>query len=416
MQLSVDQQNAVDKFMDFLLDSVNNEMVIEGHSGSGKSSLVPYLLKAARSQADLLKLLTNSDKELNVYLTATTNKAAKVLEQKTKEETTTIHSLLGIRPIPDFKSGKMKLTKTNNYQVVHNTLVIIDEASMIDRTLLSMIRDSTKKCKVLYIGDPYQLPPVFEDISGVFVSVPVKAELRTIMRQGKGNPIIQLGEDFRSTVDTGAFKPIIPDGKIIQHLDGPSFQQVLESTYLNANCYEDCKTIAWSNSTVNGYNNHIRKLFTKENMFQPGEDVVAGSPIIKNQKIIANTDEIVTINGAPCADVCHDVPGYWTKINGSEIFVADDQKVVDWHLKQAKKAGNWHHFYALKDFFADLRPIYASTVHKAQGSTYKNVFINLGDIGKNNKAKEVAKLLYVGITRASDNVYLYGDLPDKYKG
>jgi ATP-dependent exoDNAse (exonuclease V) alpha subunit len=85
-------------------------------------------------------------------------------------------------------------------------------------------------------------------------------------------------------------------------------------------------------------------------------------------------------------------------------------------LKQLAKEKNWKDFFDVKEKVADLRPTYACTVHKSQGSTYDNVFIDLYSIGKNNKPNEVARLLYVAVTRASNNVYLYGNLPDKYKG
>ena len=38
------------------------------------------------------------------------------------------------------------------------------------------------------------------------------------------------------------------------------------------------------------------------------------------------------------------------------------------------------------------------------------------DIGRNNRPNEVARLLYVAVSRASHKVVLYGELPDKYLG
>ena len=92
------------------------------------------------------------------------------------------------------------------------------------------------------------------------------------------------------------------------------------------------------------------------------------------------------------------------------------QQVLKHEAKKAKQAGHWYEFFNLKNTYADFRPNHASTVHKSQGSTYSNVCIDLTDIGLNNKPMEVARLLYVGITRAKHKLYLYGELPDKYKG
>jgi superfamily I DNA/RNA helicase len=50
---------------------------------------------------------------------------------------------------------------------------------------------------------------------------------------------------------------------------------------------------------------------------------------------------------------------------------------------------------------------YAITVHKSQGSTYDDVFIEYGNLAANKKDSEKYKLLYTAITRATelDNVY-----------
>ena len=77
---------------------------------------------------------------------------------------------------------------------------------------------------------------------------------------------------------------------------------------------------------------------------------------------------------------------------------------------------NWKKFFEVKETWLDLRAVYASSIHKSQGSTYDTVFLNLADIGKNWNATDVARLLYVGITRAAKQVVCYGYLPDRYCG
>ncbi|EGE17573.1 ATP-binding domain-containing protein [Moraxella catarrhalis] len=55
---------------------------------------------------------------------------------------------------------------------------------------------------------------------------------------------------------------------------------------------------------------------------------------------------------------------------------------------------------------------YACTVHKSQGSTYDEVFINLNSyrsVYKNNPAMAL-KLLYVAVSRARNKVYFTGDI------
>jgi ATP-dependent exoDNAse (exonuclease V) alpha subunit len=58
------------------------------------------------------------------------------------------------------------------------------------------------------------------------------------------------------------------------------------------------------------------------------------------------------------------------------------------------------------DRFAQLNYGYAITVHKSQGSTFKNVFIDIMDIFSNYKQEERIKCLYTAITRSSQSLDL----------
>ena len=58
------------------------------------------------------------------------------------------------------------------------------------------------------------------------------------------------------------------------------------------------------------------------------------------------------------------------------------------------------------DVFAQLNYGYCITVHKSQGSTFKNVFIDVYDIFDNNNKEDSLKCLYTAITRCSDNLYM----------
>jgi hypothetical protein len=58
------------------------------------------------------------------------------------------------------------------------------------------------------------------------------------------------------------------------------------------------------------------------------------------------------------------------------------------------------------DRFAQLNYGYAITVHKSQGSTFKNVFIDIMDIFENHNQPERLKCLYTAITRSSHSLEL----------
>jgi exodeoxyribonuclease-5 len=77
-------------------------------------------------------------------------------------------------------------------------------------------------------------------------------------------------------------------------------------------------------------------------------------------------------------------------------------------LKIGKTEGEWGKFYRLEEGFARLRPGWATTVHKSQGSTYRKVFLGQNNILERAKHDHelAGMLLYVGYSRASEGLYL----------
>ena len=56
----------------------------------------------------------------------------------------------------------------------------------------------------------------------------------------------------------------------------------------------------------------------------------------------------------------------------------------------------------------DIRSAEACTVHCSQGSTYDRVFIDLGDIMSCRQTSVKTRLLYVALSRAKKEAYIYG--------
>jgi ATP-dependent exoDNAse (exonuclease V) alpha subunit len=82
-------------------------------------------------------------------------------------------------------------------------------------------------------------------------------------------------------------------------------------------------------------------------------------------------------------------------------------------LKQFAAKKDWMNYFRLKNEFSDFRFAYASTVHKSQGSTYDTVYIDLEDISVCRDLSQLARMLYVAISRATTRVVFYGT-PPKY--
>jgi exodeoxyribonuclease-5 len=65
----------------------------------------------------------------------------------------------------------------------------------------------------------------------------------------------------------------------------------------------------------------------------------------------------------------------------------------------------WSTFYDLKERFAEVDYAYASTVHKAQGSTFDTAFVDVRDL-RACRGPERQALLYVAVTRPSRRLAL----------
>jgi hypothetical protein len=422
--LSASQQDIVDKFPGFLL-SDDRELTISGYAGSGKTFLVQYLTKMAPAQQKMVQLLDPSIKPRSFIYTATTNKAAEVLRGTLQQPTATIHSTLGLRVMNDYKTGKQVLQPHKPPQSLDNSILFIDESSMINHQLLGSIRDAVKKyadCKIVYIGDAYQLPPVKEDLCPVFQKEkPNTFFLSEIHRQAADSPIISLASEYRRMLDDPSLSwPEIPqDNEVIfQYEDKDKYFDALRTAYTAPHEPDDLKIVAWKNSRVLKYNEWIRGLLGFTKPIESGDVVTTNKPMFHNRTIVAPTDYRMTVEtvekGADTIDNKWEVDGYWVTFRkwgeSVRVFMPENWYGVKAITKQLAKDKNWGPYFAIKENWADLRHIHASTVHKAQGSTYKEVFVDLQDIGRNTRWRDVVRLIYVAVTRASHKVHIYGHI------
>lgn len=420
MKLSSDQTQAIDGLIEFLDNDQHDlrEAILCGESGAGKTTVVKQLLEDVYATNETAKMLGGIGfYPDNTVLTATTNQAAKVFSKAVGKECKTIHNLLGLQVINDFQTGKTKLKKTRNTQVISNSLIIIDEASMIDEMLLKMIKELSMNCKIIYVGDDKQLPPVGYVDCPVFKQNIPTYKLTTIHRQAMNCPIKELGRKYRETVTTSDFPTIEPSIHKIELLDGSSFKAVVENYFdPSTKDHRNLKILAYSNAKVNAYNQFVRSMYTTNPAFEAGEFVVTAKPIVQKGSGYSPTDTILEIISVGPPYDKNGITGYDVKLsNDAVVFQANDYNDVNQAIKNAaklaKKNGSWVDYFNFKDNFADLRSVHASTVHKAQGQTYDIVFIDLSDIGRCTKWYEIARMLYVATTRAKEKVYFYGELP-----
>jgi hypothetical protein len=262
------------------------------------------------------------------------------------------------------------------------------------------------------MGDPAQLTPVKSSATPVFDATHfMKAKLSQVVRQAEGNPIVDLSTKFRETVTSGEFFKFTPDGHHIQYLNRDTFNKAIEAEFCQPDWrYSHSKFLAWTNKRVIDYNHHIRDRALGDPNFQIGDYAVCNKFVSANKKTI-KTDQLVCITGISVDTEKHGVLGNWMTIDYQfELFFPKSLEAKKALIKQARAMEWFDVVEEAENRWIDLRAAYACTINKAQGSTFDRVFIDLDDIARCNSGDQIARMLYVGVSRAREQVFLTGDL------
>lgn len=424
--LNQGQQAAADGFFNFLF-SKDSELIISGPGGVGKTFLMGHLIDQVMPHYhESCHLLGIDPIYQGVMMTATTNKAAEVLGQATRRPTSTVHSFLNLLLRDDFETGISKLVKSKNWTVHRGQILFIDECSMIDGGLLQMIREGTHQCKIVYVGDHCQLAPIQETISPIYKASPPMPfyELLEPVRNANQPALLAVCTQLRETVETGKFRPIKTVPGVIDLLDGPSMEKEIQAHFKDPTNHD--RILAYTNNQVIAYNDYIRIFRGLPSTFTVGEHVVSNTAIQMGRLGMIHVEDEFRIDRVtqPCKVLLDEGVEFeviYCTLSGShytfeQVPVPVDRDHFNKLVKYYQKQKSWRMFYQLKNNYPDLRPRDAATVHKAQGSTYETVFVDLDDLSTCHNPNMAARLLYVAFTRAKQRVVLYGKLAPKYGG
>ncbi len=420
--LTQDQLNALDMFEDFVLNSDDQYMIVQGDSGTGKSTLINEMFKRIDTHEKMKQLLLQQDTDgYQLQVAATTNKAATVLSNIINRDVGTIHSYLKLTLKPNYQTGEEDLIPTKSWCKMYRHLIIIDEASFISGKLFDYIQKTLIDSKIVLIGDAYQLAPVKQK-EPIMLNIATnhRADLTEIVRHT--GQISSLGKQFKNSLLTGVFDPIQSTAPDILHLNGNDFKLAIENHFgcKDYNPY-DAKILAWSNNRVLEYGDHIRQLRGYPIQFNEHEYVITNKMHMNHRGIkIVGIDDTVFIEHIGQEYEQYNIPGkdvtFSNKGKLHTAFLPNNQQQYRQIIKALVKTKDWKLYFDLKQNWLDFRTVYASTIHKSQGSEFKTVFIDLSDIGRCTIKTDTARLLYVGITRAIEQVILYGNLPVRYGG
>jgi hypothetical protein len=308
-------------------------------------------------------------------------------------------------------------------------VIFIDEGSMVNSNLFAILREVSDKhgLKVVFMGDPAQLPPVGESASMIW-SLRQMVELKKVMRHD--NQILTLVTSIRSIMNSIApsiaFKSDSSGGEGVFKHTKDSFRQSIFAA-AEAGWFADgeqAKVIAWRNVRVAEYNNLIRfAIFgasASPGYYLKGDRIVAAGPVLKGDAVIMNTDdEAIVESFIECVHPME--PKYKgiellcsTETNSKvRLLVIHPDSAAEFERDSMHKAhdakGNsklWKKFWDHKELFHDIKYAYALTAHRAQGSTYENVWVDYQDVLYNRNRKEAFQCLYVACSRPTTRLHL----------
>ncbi|WP_432481727.1 ATP-dependent DNA helicase [Moraxella sp. ZY200743] len=411
-----EQQDACQKLVEFMLSTTMDErcIILQGHAGTGKTTIINEAVEQAIKANELLVSLDNNRLPMVAHFTAMTHKAKHALSQRVSDKVTTLHKFLGIIPNKPAMAAK-SLTPA------YIQIIIVDECSYIDYDVLkaiNMCMGSSPTAKFIFMGDNYQLTPVGLNHCPIFMQGYPVVTLETVMRQQNAPIIAKASHTLRQAIKQGYLDPInsTEANNELMLLDKKAWDKAMITAFKSDKAV---KVIRYSNHQVKQTNNKMFKHFTKRKEMQVGDTVINNS--FYNHKFGETEYKYFTSTSkAIYADTELIISSINPSVHTSKLgrykvnaITAHDPHTGENYKLYAPQLGECNpKTYDNRLLFADLRPAFACTVHKSQGSTYDEVFINLNDF-KNaylRNPKETFRLLYVAFSRAKSKVYVTGDI------
>ena len=460
------QKELIGKLCRFLIQPATYPtFVLRGYAGTGKTSMVSALVKS----------MTHLNRR--VILLAPTGRAAKMIAAYSGHRAYTIHKKIYRQLSAGF--GRFAL----DFNPHKHTLFIVDEASMISdvtnfdspfgtgnllRDLVSYVF-SGEDCRLLFLGDTAQLPPVgqsgapaLDDSKLQTMGLSVSSHLLTeVARQALDSGILANATHIRACLTSGDIN-LLPTFKLegysdICRLNPQRFTETIEQCYATDGI-EETVILTRTNRRTNLYNNGIRAsiLMREEELSTSDRLMVVRNNYFYGQKLKANSEDkpkeeqkqeddgpVFIANGdlfnlrrlrnvhemyglhfaetllesedyddeveaLVCLDTLHtDTPEDNNNL-WRELFtkIAEDYPEIRNKKELRDKVMESPYYNALHIRFA-----YAVTCHKAQGGQWRNVFIDPGMVSDDRLGEDFYRWLYTALTRATQRVWLIG-FPD----
>jgi len=475
--LNVGQADALNKIIDFIENPQHDALVLKGYAGTGKTFLIKRIIE----------YIAQTETTKKIAITAPTNKAVQVLykssasagkdlntnvfedifDAKSRLSYSTIHKLLGLKQKISSSGEQIFEAEKKDSNINSYHFLIVDEVSMLDDFLCNEIMEHSNRMRIIFTGDPCQIPPV-----GKMDCIPFsknskynfeRVELTEIMRQKGEHPIVDSSFIIRNNLSKSQpisllSSKVNENGHGIFHIDSKPENKdvnrvrilsILEQYFKTDAFKEDTdymKVIAWRNKTVEYVNTMVREILYGINpdTYIIGEKIVVRTPIFHKvkhpsnkykeyYKILFNNSDELEITSVNIQNRRFDeghfyglnlktyVIGvlYEDPITGDHehetITIIHEDSINDYNqllnkTKQkaiiSRQAVNWIMYYNILKWSADISYNYAISAHRSQGSSYKNVLLLEDDLDMNKNIVERNRIKYTSYTRASELLYI----------
>lgn len=284
MELTTQQYKVFEQIKTFL-NSDASVFILRGYAGTGKTTMVKVI-------ADYI------EQSRQLVMMAPTGRAARVLTKKTGHEAMTIHKAIYekahvvTKKVKDVAESEFKfIFPIHQSEMEGNIVAIVDEASMVCsrkiehelfmfgtdnlmEDLLTFIRPNLNG-KVIFVGDPAQLPPIGEPVSNALRSEyfeekglkVIEAELTEVLRQKGDSVILKNAMMIRDLLKKDKRNQLIfEEQKDDVEMIPP--EQFLDKflNYRKTTGRHDSVIICYSNKSASRYNRDIRKALYGENV------------------------------------------------------------------------------------------------------------------------------------------------------
>jgi len=376
-------------------------ITVGGYAGTGKTHLICGIAQQIKKDKGI---------RFSVGFCAFTGKASAVLKERLNDSdvytifdsVSTIHGLMYKPKYAINTKGKKVLCGWEPKAELEVNLIIIDEASMVNKEILSDLQHYG--IPIIAVGDHGQLPPI-GDKSSLLINP--QYQLKQIQRQAEGNPIISLSASVRKH---GSITPGIYSRKEGARVYKMNWENpITQKVFNNIEWTKEHIILCGFNATRVKLNNLIRekRKITRPEPY-PDERVIC----------LKNNHDTKVMNGQLGTLVWMTKPEpniYDMTINmdgtgafyeslvhnccfGKETY-DDGYEQISWKKNKAvlKRTG-----YKSIDIF-DFG--YAISVHRSQGSEWDNVVL-FEQRSKHWDYDFYKKWLYTAITRAKKNLFI----------